>query len=489
MFVLVDFDHWTTGVGTLCLWWMKKQPSQESSDPENSGMEHAKPWRELHEHIQAEDSVSVTELLGELNSDDQRRVFSRLPGKDQSHAVELLPTEEAADVIENLPGAQATDILKKIEPATAAEIVGKLPAQTSTDLLQGMVDDCSDAIIGELENTEDAAELREMAGYASDSAGGLMSTSVVAFPSTHTVADVLKDLRENADTYSDRDVQYFYVVNADRVLKGVLRLRDLVLTRGAKPISAIMLTDPKHVEVDTDLKTLKAIFEEHGFFGLPVIDDRRILKGVVSRTEVDEAIAEHFADDFLAASGIVGGEELRSMPMHTRCMRRLSWLAPNIVLNIIAASVIAMYEDTIQQIIALAVFLPIVSDMSGCSGNQAVAVSMRELTLNLIRPIDYMRVVWKEGILGIVNGTVLGILLGTIAGMWKGNFWLGLVIGGALALNTVLSVLLGGLVPLILKRLKIDPALASGPILTTCTDMCGFFLVLNLATLALSKLV
>ena len=175
--------------------------------------------------------------------------------------------------------------------------------------------------------------------------------------------------------------------------------------------------------------------------------------------------------------------------MLERCRRRLTWLGPNIVLNIVAASVIAKYESTLEAVIALAVFLPIVSDMSGCSGNQAVAVSIRELTLGLIRPTEYLRIVWKEGVLGLINGFVLGLVLGTIAALWKGNLWLGLVIGGALTVNTVMSVLLGGCVPLLLKRLKVDPAIASGPILTTCTDMFGFFLVLNLASALLSKLV
>jgi magnesium transporter len=177
------------------------------------------------------------------------------------------------------------------------------------------------------------------------------------------------------------------------------------------------------------------------------------------------------------------------MPLLTRSYRRLCWLAPNIALNLIAASVIAAYEDTLQAVIALAMFLPIVSDMSGCSGNQAVAVSIRELTLGILRPLDYLRVVVKEGLLGVINGTILGLVLGAVAALWKGNVFLGLVIGAALSLNTILSVLIGGLVPLILKRFRVDPALASGPILTTCTDMCGFFLVLNLATLAMAKLV
>jgi magnesium transporter len=176
------------------------------------------------------------------------------------------------------------------------------------------------------------------------------------------------------------------------------------------------------------------------------------------------------------------------MPLLRRCRRRLSWLSINIVLNIIAASVIAAYQDTLAAVIALAVFLPIISDMSGCSGNQAVAVSMRELTLGVLRPSDVVRTWVKEVTVGILNGLALGVLLGLAAFVWRGNGYLGLVVGAAMALNTIIAVSIGGVIPLLLKRLRFDPALASGPILTTVTDMCGFFLVLSFATLMLSKM-
>ena len=192
--------------------------------------------------------------------------------------------------------------------------------------------------------------------------------------------------------------------------------------------------------------------------------------------------------DYLKSQGIVGGDEIRTMPVLTRTRRRLSWLSLNILLNIIAASVIAMYEDTLTAVIALAVFLPIVSDMSGCSGNQAVAVSMRELSFGIVKPYEIARVWLQEVSVGLINGAVLGCLIGVAAWLWKGNPFLGLVVGAALAANTLVAVSLGGTVPLLLKRLKVDPAVASGPILTTVTDMCGFFLVLSLATIMLPQL-
>lgn len=177
------------------------------------------------------------------------------------------------------------------------------------------------------------------------------------------------------------------------------------------------------------------------------------------------------------------GDELRSMPLWLRSRRRLAWLSTNIVLNIIAASVISAYEQTLAAVIALAVFLPMVSDMSGCSGNQAVGVTMRELSLGLVKPIDAFRVWMKEISVGVINGVALGIMIGLVAWVWKDNPALGLVIGAALALNTILAVSIGGVVPLLLKRIGQDPAAASGPLLTTITDMAGFFFVLSFATL------
>jgi magnesium transporter len=268
----------------------------------------------------------------------------------------------------------------------------------------------------------------------------------------------------------------------------VLRLRELLLAPRSKPINRLMIPDPLAVRDTDSLDRLGEFFDEHQFLGVPVVDAAGVLVGVVRRHDVEEALAERSDSDYLKSQGIVGGEELRTMPLFRRSSRRLSWLSINILLNILAASIIALYQDTLASVIALAVFLPIISDMSGCSGNQAVAVSMRELSLGLVQPIDAFRVWLKEIGVGLINGLVLGLLLGTAAWIWKGNTVLGFVVASAMALNTVVAVSIGGTVPLLLKRLKFDPALASGPILTTVTDMCGFFFVLSFATLMLARL-
>jgi len=260
-----------------------------------------------------------------------------------------------------------------------------------------------------------------------------------------------------------------------------------VLTRRLAHLAALVRPSP-YVPADMGLEDLEEFFERTERSSVPVVDAHQALVGVVYQEDVAQAMSERSEKDYLKMQGIVGGDEIRTLPIMVRARRRLSWLSVNILLNIIAASVIAFYEDTLSAVIALAVFLPIVSDMSGCSGNQAVAVSIRELSLGITKPVDVLRVWLQEIKVGVINGVVLGILLGLAAQLWKGNPWLGLVVGGALAVNTMVAVSLGGVVPLVLKRLRFDPAASSGPILTTVTDMFGFFLVLSFATLLLPRL-
>ena len=444
---------------------------------------------ELLQCLEAEDASRVGELLESLSIDDQRRVFDRLPTHNREALIELLDPETAAEFVEHLAEPQAVDLLEEIPAETAASIVHELPEEVSGDLLREMEPKDSSAILAEIEDATEQAHLQDRVAYGKDTAGGLMDSEILAFPRSATIGDVVRSLQETAETQDEPNIQYVYVIDEKHTLVGVLRLRDLVLSRGALPIDEVMIVEPFRVDVNHTLEELDDLFEARPFLGLPVVDETGVLRGIVSRDDVQEALAERQTDSYLKSSGIISGEELRSMPLRERCIRRLSWLAPNIVLNLIAASVIAAYEDTLQAVVALAIFLPVVSDMSGCSGNQAVAVSIRELTLGILKPADYVRVLIKESMLGFCNGLVLGTVLGTIVFLMKGNIYLSLVIGSALALNTIVSVLIGGLVPLALKRFKVDPALASGPILTTCTDMCGFFLVLSLAQMALSHLV
>ncbi|QDT69392.1 Magnesium transporter MgtE [Planctomycetes bacterium MalM25] len=433
------------------------------------------------------DAALLAQLLDGLSPRDTARVVCELPAERQADLLTRLAPKTAADLLDDLPDVTAVEAIEAMPANAAAPVVHSLPSDDQADLIGAMGAHSAAAVLAEL--AEDEAErIAELAAYPNDTAGGLMATEVVALRDIATVATTLRRLRDRAEQLRQLDVQYAYVVAKGRKLLGVLRLRDLLLAKESSRLSEIMIANPIAVKADLGLSDLDSYFAEHAFLGAPVVDEDNRLLGVVSRQAVDQATQDQANSDFRRSMGVVV-EELRSMPTLRRSRMRLSWLSVNIVLNVIAASVIAAYQDTLSRVIALAVFLPIISDMSGCSGNQSVAVSMRELSLGLIRPKEWLRVWSKEAGVGLINGLVLGGLLGVVAGIYGDNAWLGLVVGGALAINTLVAVLLGAIMPLALKLARVDPALASSPILTTVTDMCGFFAALSLATLMLDRLV
>ncbi len=445
------------------------------------------PWDQLAGLIAAGNATEVRRLLDRLPSGDVALTLSRLTDEDRGALLLLLGPEAAASLIEPLSDAQTRRIIEELPPEQAATIVEELPSAEQADVLGDLATADAAAILEHMPEAE-ATVTRQLLQYPPHTAGGLMITEYVSYNVQLTVGDLVDDIRRNSERYYDYDIQYCYVTDAGGRLIGVLRLRDLLMARHSQQVSSIMVK-PLSIHVAANLEEVKQFFDDHAFLGVPVTDQDGVLLGVVRRSDVAEALGEKATEDFLAVSGLIGEDELRTMPLLMRARRRLSWLSINIVLNVIAASVIAFYQDTLAAVIALAVFLPIISDMSGCSGNQAVAVSIRELTLGLVRPYEFFRVVLKEGAVGLINGLVLGVLLGAVAVLWKGNIYLGLVVGAALMLNTLLAVLLGGLIPLGLKAARQDPALASGPILTTVTDMVGFFLVLSFASVMLALLV
>lgn len=447
----------------------------------------AKPLREqVKDAVDARDAETLVELLDPLLPSAALRQLLLLNAEDRDVLLALIPADHAAGLIEEAPVQAATDLVARMETERAAEVLDILDSDIQADIVGGLETEDADAILARL-HPDDAADVRRLAEYEDATAGGLMVADAFKFPDTATVGAVLRGfVSEDAD-YERYRGQHPYVVDAEDRPIGVVSLRNLLTTNRSAKLTAIMAT-PITVSVDTALDDLQDLFDEHDFFGIPVVESDGRLVGVVSRSAVHDAALERSESESLKRQGVVG-DELRSMPTWLRSRRRLAWLSANIVLNIIAASVISAYEETLAAVIAIAVFLPMVSDMSGCSGNQAVGVTMRELALGVVRPKDAIRVWRKEAIVGVINGVALGILIGIVAWIWKGNPWLGLVIGGALAANTLLAVSIGGVVPLLLKKLGQDPAAASGPLLTTITDMAGFFFVLSLASAMMPLLV
>jgi magnesium transporter len=443
----------------------------------------ATPSQDLVALLETGDAARIEAIVYDLPSGEMAHTLSRLDEAQQARLLTLLSPETAAFLVDELSHPQAADMLEELAADQAAAILDEMPSDEQADVLGELGEARAEQIIEEMA-PEEAYDARLLTKYAPESAGGLMITEYLAFDQSMTVDAILRDLRTHNQAYQDYDVQYVYIIDEAGTLCGVVRLRDLVMSPGYQRAEQIMIQNPLFVTVEAELDGLEALFDKYGFYALPVVDEAHRMMGVVRRSSIEEALTDRSDRALLRFGGIIGGEEMRTMPVWSRAGRRLAFLTPNIVLNLISVSVIAFFQPTLESVVALAIFLPILSDMSGCSGNQAIAVSMRELALGLVKPNEIGRTLLKEVSVGLVNGLALGVVLGMIAWLMRGDEFaaIGLVVGSALAANSVIAVAIGGAVPLVLKRFKLDPAMASGPILTTITDLCGFFFALGLAT-------
>jgi magnesium transporter len=431
---------------------------------------------------------ALREFLQQLPAEEGMRVVSRLDNHEQAQLLALLPPDETARLVYDMPQALAVDMLEQLPAPDIAAILDRLPSDVQTDLLVELDTPLADDVLGQMAPGE-AADVKRLRGYSNDTAGGLMVTEYLAYPETARVGEVLDDLRTHAQRYAEYEVQYVYVVSRRGDLRGVARLRDLLFLPDHTLLNAAVLPNPAAVRADAHVDELRTFFDQHGYVAAPVVDDTHRLVGVVTRAIVEEAAMDRAERSFQRFSGIVAGEEFRSMPLRERVAGRMAWLAVTLLLNLLAASVVGLFDETLSAVIALAVFLPVISGMSGNAGNQSIAVTMRELTLGLVRPHELGWVIFKEAAVGVINGLVLGLVLALAALAWKGNIYLGVVVGTAQSLNVLIAVCLGGTIPLMLKRAGLDPALASAPLLTTITDASGFFLTLGSAWLLLPALV
>lgn len=385
--------------------------------------------------VRAGDAAAVTSLLAALPPGEAKRFATRLDGDEQAELFALLPLADAALLLQELLISQAAEVLLRLPVDTAAALVTAFPSNEQADLI-GELKAAADPILAALP-LDVAQRIRKLSEHHADIVGGLMIGEFLAFPESALVEDVIEDLRKNAASYSRLHSQDAYVVDARQRLTGVLRLRDLLLVERKVSLRDIMTSSPLRVPAGMPLDELLRLFDRHPFFGLPVVDAADRLLGVALATVAEEALAERSDRRMLLASGVWSGEEYRSMSWTSQVLRRFPWLAVSLLLSLAAASVIGWYEETLTAAIALTVFLPVISGMGGNSGNQALAVSIRELSLGLVQPREFLWVAGKEAVVGLVNGVILGIAIAGVCWLWQRNIALSFVVGAAIVMNTL----------------------------------------------------
>jgi magnesium transporter len=443
---------------------------------------------ELERLVESRDAKATAAAVRALPAEDTPYVLARLDEDTRVSLFELLAEEDAvlaAAVLGQLADEQAGDVIDALTASAAARIVDRMKSDVQADVLAQLDDEDRDEVLAAMSPSE-AQDVRERMEYEPDTAGGLMITEFLAYPITRSVTEVIDDLRAHGDAFSHYEVGYVYGTDEEGRLVGVVPMRRLLMASHGRRLADLVVGNPVCVTVDEHLDALEGVIDRVPYRALPVLDKRGELVGVLQRASIRAATADAQAANLQTFAGIIGGVELRSMPTHLRTIRRLAFLLPSILLSFLAVSVIGFYEPLIDRVTALAVFLPLVANLSGAAGNQAVAVSIRELSLGLIRPADVFRVGGKEALLGVANGVVLAGVLAGVVFLSRGETpLLAVAVGGAFVATSVLAVVLGGVLPLVLSRLGVDPAMLSSPILTTLTDVASFLAVLGLASLLL----
>jgi magnesium transporter len=408
-----------------------------------------------------------------------------------AHSLELLGVKEAVGVLKSLPASMASQIfpllsiehasnlVKDVPPETFKAIVEKIAPQQGAAIFVTLPADIRDSFINHL-SEKTKRRIQDLLTYPENSAGRIMTTDVIAFHSDIRGRDAIQKIRQLAK--SKAPSSYFYVIDNENRLVGILNMRDLLLSSGEATLESIMRKEVYAVDVMTDREEVAIELSKRRYFAVPVVDNQQKLLGTVKAEQLLAHVQEEASEDILKMFG-AGGDERTFSTIGFSIRKRLGWLCINLGTAFFASSVVALFQNTISSITILAVFMPIVAGQGGNAGAQSLAVVMRGLVLREIPPEKVMKLVIKETTTGTINGILIGIITAAGAYLWHGNMMLGVVIGLAMIINMFAAGLSGATIPLIMKALGFDPAQSSSIILTTVTDCVGFSSFLGLATL------
>lgn len=434
---------------------------QSNSDKEALLKKVAK-FRDMHPSDIAEelDNCEIEEIrdvLRQLSEETNAEVITEFPREIQTMLLEKMRVERVAEIIPEMYSDDAADALSGISPERLSDIMEVLP-------------------------DEEEDEITQLLEHDEESAGGIMQKEILAVMEDFTLAEAREAIRRDEDQDDDSTI-YVYVVDDRNRLRGVLRLRDLLFRDLRLKVKDVMYTEVRSVNIAADQEEIANLFQKYNFTALPVVDDFGVLMGIVTSDDVIDVIQEEATEDMQRMVGL-SGEESVNTPWQRSVQNRLPWLCINLCTAFLAAWVVSLFETSIEKYAVLAIFLPIVAGQGGNSGSQTLTIMVRSLALGEVQGDEWRRVLVKEFLVSLVSGISIGIIVGFVCWLWKGNAILGVVIFFAMLLNMVAAALAGVLVPIGLKAIRVDPALASGIMVTTVTDVLGFFIFLSLATMA-----
>lgn len=410
----------------------------------------------------------IAAAMEHLTWAEQRRLFATMRDRDfAAQVLSSLSEESAREVVRELPGEHVADLLDRMEPDDATDVVAVLPEQVREDVLARL--------------SEDVDEVRELLAWPSDSAGGLMSPLVFTQPRTATCADAIQALQEKSEEFET--VYYVYVVDEEDRLVGVTSLRSLLTSPPVARLDAIMTRTVVNVHPTEDQEEVARYVARYDLLAIPVVDEGGHILGVVTVDDVIDVIKEEAAEDMMLMAGVSEGQERNVL---RQSWNRAGWLLATIVGGILAAEIIGTYEETLQAVAVLAGFIPVIMGMGGNVGIQSATLAVRGLATGRIQLRGAMGFVVQEAWVGLALGAFYAVLLGAYGTVrYPDQPLIGLSVGASIFLAIASASVLGASIPLGLQRAGVDPAIATGPFVTTLVDLLGIVIYFNVARMLL----
>lgn len=412
-----------------------------------------------------------------IHPSDLSDVLAALEPDVRLRLVQTLPPDVVSEAIAEMEEAEHPErLLAQLGPEYAADIVDALDDDDAADLIGEMAPEAAARILA---SVADRADVERLLGYDEESAGGLMTSGVVAVPDTVTAGHAIAEIRRQAGEVGD--FYQVHVVDAERHLVGILALQRVVVADPTTPVRELMEPAPVTVTPDLDQEQVARLMARYNVPAVPVVDAAGRLLGRVTFDDVIDVVEAETTEDLLKFGGVAGDEALGST-WRESVRSRLPWLYVNTLTAFLSAAVVFVFQDAISALVLLAVFMPIVAGQGGNAGTQALAVTVRRLALHQIPRDRALQVIGKEVLVGATNGLAVGTAVGFVAAAVGGTPWLGVVVALAMWGNLAIAGFVGSMVPLLLERFGADPAVASSVFVTPVTDACGFLLLLGLAS-------
>ncbi|GGB40315.1 magnesium transporter MgtE [Lentibacillus populi] len=435
-------------------------------------------WGNLTTVLENEQIDLFREEFLDMHPYDQGKFFMDQPKELRMQIYTYLSPEETAEIMENIELEDTEAFFSEMDPRFAAMVFADMATDDAVDILNELEKDKVASFLTIMDQ-EAAGEIKQLLHYEEKTAGSIMTTEFIALYKTQTTKEAMLDLKKEAP--DAETIYYLYVVDEDKRLVGVLSLRDLIIADEDTLIGEVMSEKVVSVSVALDQEEVAQMIRDYDFLAVPVVDFQQHLLGIITVDDILDVMDEEASDDYSKLAGVSDVDRPTESAIHS-AKKRLPWLIILLFLGMLTASLIGRFEDTLSKVTILAAFIPVIAGMSGNTGTQALAVAVRGIATGEYGQSGKLKLIMREASTGLITGSCCGVVITIVIYLWKGDIFLGLLVGISILATLTVATIAGALIPMVMDRLKIDPAVASGPFITTINDLISILIYFGLAT-------